>query len=156
MQALDTSAANASHPADAAAVRAQRIAAQHAQTLRHYSGPQIGAVTMLYEHVRRHPGTSGSRVCAKFLLGLYNGTRFPFDLTDLRALDCDLFEAAMVVLRADARQTWCEVHVLLDAIYADGRYTGHELELWAWNLRLKGRCKKEAVAELGSLTGAWA
>lgn len=39
------------------------------------------------------------RHVARFLLGLYNGTRYPFDLTDLRCLDRELFEHCMAVLR---------------------------------------------------------
>ena len=50
------------------------------------------------------------RFIARFLLGLYNGTRFPFDLTDLRAVDGNLFEDCMLVLRMDARFTEKEVH----------------------------------------------
>lgn len=139
---------------ETAAARGARLAGNHAYTRTRYTEQQRAAIAQLYEAVKRHVGTSGGNTCAKLLLGLYNGRRFPFDLTDLRLLDDSLFEAAMTVLRMDARGTWCEVHVLLDAIYADGRYTGHELELWAWNLRLKGRCKKEAVPELQALVGA--
>lgn len=50
------------------------------------------------------------RYIAHFLLGLYNGTRFPFDLTELRAIDDALFEECMTVLRMDARVTRQEVH----------------------------------------------
>lgn len=60
-------------------------------------------------------GDSGQcRYIARFLLGLYNGTRFPFDLTDLRAIDNDLFEDCMTVLRMDARITRQEVHNYFD------------------------------------------
>lgn len=45
-----------------------------------------------------------------FLLGLYNGYRFPFNLTTLRGLDCELFNDCMDVLRLDARATVKEVH----------------------------------------------
>jgi len=56
-------------------------------------------------------GDSGQcRYIAQFLLGLYNGMRFPFDLTTLRGLDDDLFEHCMKVLRMDARDTKQEVH----------------------------------------------
>ena len=56
-------------------------------------------------------GDSGQcRKVAAFLLGLYNGTRFPFDLTDLRALDLDLFEDCMAVLRMD-KQPEREIHL---------------------------------------------
>jgi hypothetical protein len=118
------------------------LAAHHAQTLSHYSLAQAEALRRLYELVKRHSGTSGGNTAAKLLLGLYNGQRFPFDLTDLRSLDAGNFEAAMTVIRMDARQTWCEVHVLLDAIYGDGRRVQTEFENWAYNLRLKGAVKK--------------
>ena len=49
-------------------------------------------------------------VAARFLLGLYNGYRFPFDLTDLRLLDAASFQDAMAVLVMDARLTRKEVH----------------------------------------------
>lgn len=38
-------------------------------------------------------------IVARFLAGLYNGPDFPFDLTELRGLDADLFEHCMAVLR---------------------------------------------------------
>jgi hypothetical protein len=50
----------------------------------------------------------------------------------------------MTVIQMDAQQTYCEVHVLLDALYDDGRSTGAEFEQWAYNLKLRGRCKKDA------------
>ncbi|MDO3615307.1 hypothetical protein Q3O97_05575 [Ralstonia pseudosolanacearum] len=42
-----------------------------------------------------------SSVVARFLAGLYNGRAYPFDLTALRALDADLFEHCLAVLRLD-------------------------------------------------------
>ena len=68
----------------------------------------VTAIQRLYPVARRDTGQS--RVVARFLLGLYNGTRFPFDLTDLRLLDNALFEDCMAVLRMDARQCVQEVH----------------------------------------------
>lgn len=46
----------------------------------------------------------------RFLLGLYNGHRWPFDLTTLRGLDKDLFDDCIAVLTLDARATIKEVH----------------------------------------------
>lgn len=47
-------------------------------------------------------GNSGQcRYVAAFLLGLYNGLRFPFDLSDLRCLDSSIFDDCMTVLRMD-------------------------------------------------------
>jgi hypothetical protein len=39
--------------------------------------------------------TGQSRVIARFLLGCYNGRRFPFDLTDFRLLDFTLFDGVV-------------------------------------------------------------
>lgn len=46
--------------------------------------------------------TGQSGVVARFLLGLYNGRRFAFDLTDLRRLDAGLLDDCLAVLRMDA------------------------------------------------------
>lgn len=59
-----------------------------------------------------------------FLLGLYNGYRFPFNLITLRGLDKSLFDDCMAVLTLDARATAQEVHQYLD----DG---GDLFERWA-------------------------
>lgn len=45
--------------------------------------------------------TGQAGVLAAFLLGLYNGHRFRFDLTDLRRLDWRLHDDCMAVLRMD-------------------------------------------------------
>jgi len=56
-------------------------------------------------------GDSGqSRYIAAFLLGLYNGPRFPFDLTELRCLDSALQDDCLTVLKMDARACLKEVH----------------------------------------------
>jgi hypothetical protein len=55
-------------------------------------------------------GQSGQcRHVAAFLLGLYHGGRFRFDLTDLRCVDHAIFEDCMAVLKMDA-QPKQEVH----------------------------------------------
>ena len=46
-------------------------------------------------------GVGQASIVARFLAGLYNGTAFPFDLTELRGLDEDLFEHCLAVLRLD-------------------------------------------------------
>lgn len=53
--------------------------------------------------------TGQSRVVARFLLGCYNGLRFPFDLSDFRLLDYELFEDCLAVLKMD-KQPEMEVH----------------------------------------------
>jgi hypothetical protein len=50
-----------------------------------------------------------SRKVAAVLLGLYNGYRFPLDLTNLRGLDYEIMEDVMAVLRMDAN-AYKEVH----------------------------------------------
>lgn len=66
--------------------------------------PQIraegeAALRRLFEITYGESGQCG-RV-ARFLLGLYNGDRFPFDLTELRGLDRNLFADCLTVLRMD-------------------------------------------------------
>jgi hypothetical protein len=127
--------------------RAERLAALSARILAYFSEDQLAALRRLYELPKRHSGTSGGNAAAKLLLGLYNGSRFPFDLTDLRTFDMVNFEAAMTVLRMDAPSCRAEVHTVLDAMYGDGLSTGAEFEHWAFNMRLKGRCKKEGLSD---------
>lgn len=60
---------------------------------------QLAAVRRLWEHAN---GNSGQcRHTAAFLLGLYNGPRFPFDMTKFRALDSNLFRDCITVLAMD-------------------------------------------------------
>lgn len=57
--------------------------------------------------------TGQSAVVARFLLNLYNGERFPFDLSDLRRLDYDPFDDCIAVLTMDS-QRFKEVHEYFD------------------------------------------
>lgn len=116
--------------------------------LSNYTNDQQLALHQLYVLAKRHLGTSGGNAAAKLLLGLYNGRRFPFDLTDLRVFDLSNLEAAITVLKMDAERTYAEVHVLIDAIRGVDRGTGAEFEHWAYDLRLKGRCTKDNLPRL--------
>lgn len=59
-------------------------------------------------------GDSGQcRHVAMFLLSLYNGSRFKFDLTDFRCIDHTIFEDCVAVLRMDY-QPVREVHTYFD------------------------------------------
>lgn len=136
--------------AEARQARQAALNLQRAQTLGRYTQEQQDAALRLYNAARTMLDTGGGGTCARLLLGLYNGTRFPFDLTDLRRLDGGLQRAAMTVIDMDSRRCWCEIHVLLDAILGLplGKSTGATMELWAHDLRLKGRCNKAAIPEL--------
>lgn len=71
--------------------------------------------------------TGQSQVCGRFLIGLYNGPKYPFDLTELRRLDNELLEDCLSVLRMDANPVK-EVHRLID----DGETIFHRLRMdWA-------------------------
>jgi hypothetical protein len=59
-------------------------------------------------------GSSGQcRHVASFLLGLYNGDRFKFDLTDFRCLDRKIFNDCMAVLAMDYQPAQ-EVHTYFE------------------------------------------
>lgn len=70
----------------------------------------IEALHRLWRIANGHSGQC--RYVAAFLLGLYNGNRFPFDLTSLRALDDEIVADCLAVLAMDSRPS-AEVHVLL-------------------------------------------
>jgi hypothetical protein len=118
-------------------------------TLGHYSQEQQAAAHLLFTTGQQMLDTGGGGTCGRLLLGIYNGRRFPFDLTDLRRLDDARHAAAMTVLHMDSRRTYVEIHTLLDAILAvpSDKSTGNTLEVWAHRMGLKGRCKKEYLAE---------
>lgn len=134
----------------APSARAIALSTQRLTVLSHYTLTQQDAALKLYTVAERHLGTSGGNAAAKLLLGLYNGTRFPFDLTDLRIFDPKNLVAALFVLEMDASRCWCEIHILLDAIRGTNANTGAEFEHWAYRLSLKGRCKKDQLPTLPS------
>ncbi|SFL31518.1 hypothetical protein [Pseudomonas sp. NFACC46-3] len=67
----------------------------------------IKALHRLMPVAQGHSGQSG--VIGRFLLGLYNGQDYPFDMTELRRLDAALFDDCITVLRLD-NTTEREVH----------------------------------------------
>lgn len=105
---------------------------------------QLDALAKLWS-VGQVGDCSGEVVCAKLLLGLYNGRRFPFDLTELRRLDDKLLQCTLHVLEMDARPRQ-EVHELLGQIYGHPRGNfGREFEWRAYELGMKGRAKKDQL-----------
>jgi len=61
-------------------------------------------------------GDSGQcRYVAGFLLGIYHGQRFPFDLTDFRCLDDSIFIKCMEVLLNDHNPD-TEIHMTLERL----------------------------------------
>jgi hypothetical protein len=82
------------------------------RTRAHVATEGVAALNRLYEIALRDSGQC--RIVASFLAGLYNGRRFPFDLTDLRCVDDAIFEDCMALLRMDARQCEQEIHNYFD------------------------------------------
>lgn len=75
--------------------------------------------------------TGQSQVCGRFLLGLYNGYAFPFNLIDLRRLDESLWNDCISVLKLDQRPKK-EIHLLIN----DGHAIWEELKVaWATDRR---------------------
>ena len=100
------------------------------------------ALKRLFDVANRDHGQC--RHIAHFLLGLYNGERFPFDLTDLRALDNSLFEDCMSVLRMDARVTQQEVH----QYFENG---GKRFEQLAKDWQIEDMAKTREQAQLAAM-----
>jgi hypothetical protein len=98
--------------------------------------------------------SSSEKTAARFLLGLYNGYRFPFDLTDLRLFDGGNFKRCMLVLAMD-HMPIAEVHVVLAGLLdRSARNMGAEFEHLAFNHRLKGAAKKAELPMLGEEVAA--
>ncbi len=53
------------------------------------------ALEIIETAIREHPTTGQAGRLVRFLAGLYNGQDYPFDLTDLRALDTRLANACL-------------------------------------------------------------
>ena len=60
------------------------------------------------------PIAENNAIVRHFLLGLYDGARFPYNLTRLRGLDPVYTIACMRVLQMDAICSWHEVHQYVD------------------------------------------
>ena len=107
--------------ADIYAVRAKREAERP-----HIQREGEAALSRLFKVAS---GDSGQcRHIARFLLGLYNGNRFPFDMTRLRAIDFELFDDCLAVLKMDAFAVQ-EVH----RYFADGG-KAFEALVTSWNV----------------------
>ena len=102
---------------------------------------QLAALVRVWKQAQEFH--SAAKVSATLLLGLYNGRRFPFDLTELRRLDENNLSDCLTVLRMDARPT-AEVHELLNSLYGVSDM-GARFEHLAYNWRLKGAVKKSAL-----------
>lgn len=55
----------------------------------------MSALALIEGAIRQNPTTGQARRLVCFLAGVYNGSDFPFDLTDLRALDTALANACL-------------------------------------------------------------
>jgi len=89
------------------------------------------ALRRLFDVANGHSGQC--EIIAKFLLGCYNGDRFPFDLTDFRAIDSALFDDCLAVLKMDAAPQR-EVHTffpnggkMFEKLVKDWGITDHSL-----------------------------
>ena len=108
------------------------------------------ALQIIETAIREHPTTGQAGRLVRFLAGVYNGSEFPFDLTDLRALDTELANACLDYLNYD-RLGKREVHHHL----AGG---DRELQQWLKDYRIEpalrlGERQEKALAELPEKSG---
>ena len=108
--------------------------------------PQLGkdaavaALQVIIEAIRRSAGshTGQSVRLVRFLAGLYNGPRFPFDMTELRALDTALSTACLTVLAEDIKAR--------SEIQEWGVMSGRELNDWLHDVGLYEELEKRKAA----------
>ena len=109
-------------------------------------GDTAAALVHLWRMAQKH--SSSEKAAARFLLGLYNGYRFQFDLTDFRLFDCANFKRCMLVLAMD-HMPKAEVHVVLAGLLGRTvRDMGAAFEHLAFNHRVKGAVKKADLPAL--------
>lgn len=112
--------------------------------LTQFSQQELDALDRAFELAVRCNDTGGGSTMAKMLLSLYNGDRFPFDLTDLRRLDGGNLNVALQVMRMDASRCRAEVHEIIAQLFGtESHVIGNLFEIWAYDYRLRNRCKKE-------------
>ena len=88
----------------------EALRAERERQAREWPAIKAAGLEALKRLVKIAKGDSGQcRYVAMFLLSLYNGSRFKFDLTDFRALDREIFDDCMAVLKMD-RTPEQEVH----------------------------------------------
>lgn len=85
----------------------------------------VPALLRLVPIAQRDTGQSG--VVGRFLLSLYNGNNYPFDLTELRRLDLAIFEDCLLLLRMDYQPTR-EIH---DYLTKGEQVFTHLVHCWA-------------------------
>lgn len=91
----------------------------------------MAGLALIEDAIRQNPTTGQARRLACFLAGVYNGSDFPFDLTDLRTLDTALANACLDYLNYD-RLGRREVHRHLSGGDAD-------LQRWIDDYGLRSR-----------------
>jgi hypothetical protein len=82
----------------------------------------VRSLQRIAQAIRHHPTTGQRRRLTALLAGLYNGPRFPFDMTDLRGLDDDLRIACLDVIALDSAGVR-EIHTW-------GVFDADELNAW--------------------------
>lgn len=105
----------------------------------------LTALEVIETAIRQNPTTGQARRLLRFLLGVYNGYDYPFDLTDLRALDTGLANACLDYLNYD-RLGIREVHKHLSG-------GDRELHRWRADYGIEpalyvGERQEEALAKL--------
>lgn len=126
---------------------AEALAEQKARNAAARAEAEGSPYTVLFRAAVEMPDTSGGATCMRLLLGLYNGGRFKFDLTDLRRLDAGLHGAALAAM---ADEVGC-------ARYVHERIAGEtgfpaeaiqaKLEWLAYDHGVPGRAKKVLMPE---------
>lgn len=112
--------------------------------------PAMEGLRTIVAAIRQHPGTGQVRRLVAFLGGLYNGPRFPFDLTELRSLDGELASACLDVLRYD-HFSQAEVHTwgVIDGDELNAQLESYGLYYAAQQRRIGRELYRERFGEDG-------
>ena len=71
------------------------------QSIRQITHRAMEALDVIATAITSHPGTGQASRLVRFVAGCYNGSDYPFDLTELRGLDTSLVQACLDYLDYD-------------------------------------------------------
>jgi hypothetical protein len=127
--------------------REEYLAELAAQKEKAKADAAVAPYGILFRAAVEMPDTGGGGSALRLLLGLYNGERFKFDLTDLRRLDFTLHAAAMVAMSEETGSAYY-VH---ERIARETRFPAEaiqaKLEWLANEMGIKGAVPKKSLPE---------
>lgn len=126
---------------------AELVAEQAARKAVETAKAQSAPYETLFRAAVEMPDTGGGYACLSLLLGLYNGERFKFDMTNLRRLDFGRHAAAIAALTDEVGSAHYVDQRIAEETGWPAEVVQAKLEWLAWEQGIPGRIKKAQLPE---------